>query len=207
MRSSVFVRSYAPVDFDRNEIFRYAGVKQADSSMTELLEQCLDECRDCFSYNVCYTELPVETDGELTQFGGVATRSKALRTALDGCEGVVVFAATVGIGIDRLIKKYSLTSASRAVMMQAIGAERIESLCDAFCADMGAELSKRGLELRPRFSAGYGDFPLECQRDIFALLDDGRRIGVCLNESLLMSPTKSVTAVIGVRRIKNERMD
>ena len=200
MHSSVFVRSYAPTDFDRAEIFRYAGVKQADSSMTELLEQCLNECKDRFSYNVCYTELPVSFDGELTQFGGVKTPSQSLKMALDGCERVIVFAATVGIGIDRLIKKYSIASSSKAVMFQAIGAERIESLCDAFCSDLKAEFSAKSFLLKPRFSAGYGDFPLECQREIFALLDDGRRIGLCLNDSLLMSPTKSVTAIIGLRR-------
>ena len=200
MRSAVLVRSYCVSDFNRAEIFRYAGVKGADSSMTELLEQCIDECKDCFSYNVCYTELPVEFSGELIKFGGVETSSKSLGLALEGCERVVVFAATVGIEIDRLIKKYSITSPSRAVMLQAIGAERIESLCDAFCADLSAEFSVKGFSLRPRFSAGYGDFPLECQRDIFALLNDGRQIGLCLNDSFLMSPTKSVTAVIGLRR-------
>lgn len=201
MRSTVFVRSLAPADFDRDEIFRYAGVKQADSALDELLEQCLDECRDCFSYNVCYTELPVSFNGELTQFGGVSTASRSLRLALDGCKAVIVFAATVGIGIDRLIKKYSVASASRAVMLQAIGAERIESLCDEFCRQLSDEFAQRGIALRPRFSAGYGDFPLECQRQIFAMLDDGRRIGLCLNDSLLMSPTKSVTAIIGLKEV------
>lgn len=200
MHNSVFVRSYSPTEFNRAEIFRYAGVKEADGSMTELLEQCLDECKDCFSYNVCYTELPVDISGELTQFGGIKTASKSLGAALDGCERVIVFAATVGIGIDRLIKKYSITSSSRAVMLQAIGAERIESLCDCFCDELKAEFAEKGFSLRPRFSAGYGDFSLEYQKDIFALLDNGRRIGVCLNSGLLMSPTKSVTAVIGIKR-------
>lgn len=201
MRSSVFVRSYAPADFNRAEIFRYAGVKKADSSMTELLEQCLDECKDCFSYNVCYTELPVDFDGELIRFGGIKTLSGSLGAALGGCKRVVVFAATVGIGIDRLIKKYSLSSPSKAVVLQAIGAERIESLCDAFCDDLKSEFSAKGLSLKPRFSAGYGDFSLEYQREIFALLDNGRRIGLCLNDSLLMSPTKSVTAIIGLKEV------
>jgi hypothetical protein len=200
MRSSVFVRSYPPCDFDRAEIFRYAGVKEADNTMTQFLEQCLHECKDCFSYKVCYTELPVECDGEFTRFGGIETYSQSLKRALGGCESVIVFAATVGIGIDRLIKKYSIASSSKAVMFQAIGAERIESLCDAFCDDLKNEFAQKGYELKPRFSAGYGDFPLECQREIFALLDDGRRIGLCLNSGLLMSPTKSVTAVIGIKR-------
>lgn len=200
MRNSVFIKSCNPTDFNRAEIFRYAGVKEADSLMNELLEQCLDECKDCFSYSVCYTELPVSFNGELTCFGGIKTSSKSLRAALNGCEGVVVFAATVGIGIDRLIKKYSLVSSSKAVMLQAIGAERIESLCDCFCDDLRSEFSEKGFSLRPRFSAGYGDFSLEFQKDIFDLLDNGRRIGLCLNSGMLMSPTKSVTAVIGIKR-------
>ena len=80
------------------------------------------------------------------------------------------------------------------MFFQAIGAERIESLCDAFCAEREAE----GLRLRPRFSPGYGDLPLELQRDLFRGLDCSRKIGLTLNESLLMSPSKSVTAIAGI---------
>ena len=54
----------------------------------------------------------------------------------------------------------------------------------------------------PRFSAGYGDFSLEFQRNICDALDCQRKIGITLQESLIMLPTKSVTAIIG---IKNRR--
>ena len=55
-----------------------------------------------------------------------------------------------------------------------------------------------GKRCRPRFSPGYGDFPLECQPGLFRLLGVQRNIGVTLTDSLLMLPTKSVTAVIGL---------
>ena len=80
-------------------------------------------------------------------------------------------------------------------MMQAVGAERVEALCDAFCEQFRRE---NGVGLRPRFSPGYGDLPLAAQRELFALLDCPRKIGLTLNESLLMSPTKSVTAFAGI---------
>ena len=54
------------------------------------------------------------------------------------------------------------------------------------------------MQLRPRFSPGYGDLPLELQKDVFRVLDCPRKIGLSLNESLLMSPSKSVTAIIGI---------
>ena len=55
-----------------------------------------------------------------------------------------------------------------------------------------------GESLVQRYSPGYGDFPLECQPGLFRLLGVQRNIGVTLTDSLLMLPTKSVTAVIGI---------
>ena len=85
-----------------------------------------------------------------------------------------------------------------SVCLQAIGAERIEALCNAFSLEMKNEYAKSGRSLRPRFSAGYGDLPLELQREIFNALGCERRIGLTLNDSLIMSPSKSVTAIIGI---------
>ena len=49
-----------------------------------------------------------------------------------------------------------------------------------------------------RFSPGYGDLPLDVQRPLFAALDVPRKIGVSLTDSLLMAPSKSVSAIIGI---------
>ena len=55
-----------------------------------------------------------------------------------------------------------------------------------------------GIFVTPRFSPGYGDLNINVQRDIFTHLDLSRKIGVTLNESLIISPSKSVTAIIGL---------
>ena len=147
---------------------------------------------------MCWCEVSLRREPEGVDLGFTRTDSKALSRCLAGCGGAVVFAATVGMGLDRLIHRAQATSPARALMLQALGAERIEALCDAFCRDLAAQAAERGLAARPRFSPGYGDWPLEAQRDIFRLLDCPRRIGLTLNNSLLMSPTKSVTAVVGL---------
>jgi len=54
--------------------------------------------------------------------------------------------------------------------------------------------------LTSRFSPGYRDLPLTLQREIFTLLEPSRRIGLSLNASLLMSPSKSVTAIVGITK-------
>ena len=55
-----------------------------------------------------------------------------------------------------------------------------------------------------RYSPGYGDLPLETQTAVFKALDCERTIGVTLTESLLMRPSKSVTAVIGMKEREAE---
>ncbi len=186
---------------NEREALRYAGVKEAAPEVTALLHECMALCQDQLSPRVCYAVYSVNREGELLDLGFAQTDSAALRRNLAGCNEIVLFAATIGLEMDRLIARYARVSPARSVMLQAIGTERIESLCDAF-EEM---LIGRGHELRPRFSPGYGDLPLEMQREVFAALDCPKHIGVSLNESLLMSPGKSVTAIIGLSQEKGER--
>lgn len=181
---TVFTLSCDAPAVDRSEILRYAGVNGSSLEAEALLDRCLKEMNG-ISYKVCYCELPVSE---------LEISSEALNTALSGCDRAVVFAATVGIEPDRLIARYSAFSPSTALMMQAVGAERVESLCNAFC-----RYAADGRSVKPRISPGYGDLPIEAQKYIFALLDCPKRIGVSLTDSLLMTPTKSVTAIFGVK--------
>ena len=174
------------------------GCPSPTPEVLALVERCLSEIHGKLSYKVCYGRFEKEAfcepcDGESLPFG-----SRTLSRNLRDCDSFVLFAATVGIGMDRLISRYGKLSPVKALCFQAIGAERIESLCSAFNADVRREGKRKGLRTRPRYSPGYGDFPLETQRVIFDLLDCSRKIGLSLNDSLLMSPSKSVTAVIGL---------
>lgn len=194
----VFVKNYPTPELNRREMLRYAGVKNEQLQINNLLSECLHEVEDKFTYKVCYIKLDLSFHDGLIDFGSFSTVSKSLEKNLHGCKSAILFAATIGQKIDRLIAKYSNISPSKALMLQAIGAERIEALCDLFNRELATEHSALGEKTRPRFSPGYGDLPLEVQRDVFAVLDCPRRIGLTLNENLLMSPSKSVTAIIGI---------
>lgn len=184
--STVFIKTYKEPDYNISEILRYAASKPT-KEIDELLNECIKELEGKLSYRVCYTELTHEGHFE-------SIKSNLLEKYLVGCEKYILFAATIGIEIDRLISKYSRISPAKAHMFQAIGAERTEALCDMFCGDM----KEQYLHTKPRVSPGYGDMPLEMQREVFEILDCPRKIGVSLGDSLLMSPSKSVTAFIGV---------
>ena len=211
---SVFVKTYPAPPFNRKEILRYMGYRnnETDRMITQLLDDCITEISPRLIYKVCFRTFPLsfssheadqelQTDGQAGSFLDLTfmqTGSKDLAKNLAGCHELVAFAATVGIAVDRLITKYGVVSPSRALCMQAIGAERIESLCDCFNQEIDEKYRQENCFTRPRFSPGYGDFALEAQREIFKVLDCSRKIGLSLNESLLMSPSKSVTAFIGI---------
>lgn len=186
--------------YDEREILRYAGVRSGPADQLPLAE-CLSLADGLGSGRVVWQLLPIVYTPDSIAFGTVRTESRALRTALDGCSHAVLFAATLGIGFDQLIARYRTVSPSRALLLHAIGAERIERVCDRFTDQLK---TGEGLRLRPRFSPGYGDWPLEAQKEIFSLLDCGRKIGLTLNASLIMSPSKSVTAVAGIERQEDE---
>ena len=182
---------------DEREIRRYAG---CPTGADDVLRDCIGELCDKLTYRVCYAEFDARQADGVLDLGFAKTESKDLEKVLAGCDRVLLFASTVGLAPDRLIKKYSRLSPTKTLFMQAIGSERVEALCDAFCAAKSAEYGADGYWLTPRFSAGYGDLPLSLQHDIFAALDVTRNLGIILNDSLLMMPSKSVTAIAGIRR-------
>lgn len=195
MNSVIICKTYADLPFCEKEILRYAGCKKADNTTLSLLNECIDEIGNKPVFKVCYGKFKVTVNEDICDFGEFKLQSKNLAQNLNGCKNAVVFAATVGIEIDRLILKYGKLSPSKALFIQAIGAERIETLCDAFCNDIKKEYN---MGLKPRFSPGYGDLSLESQREIFAILNCEKHIGLTLTDGLIMSPTKSVTAIVGI---------
>ena len=194
----ITVKKYDEPQINIKEILRYMGCKEATDDMLALIDDCLKEIQGKLTYKVCYDHFDINIDSDKVDLAFVTCQSKDLSTNLEGCSKIIVFGATIGIEIDRLIAKYSRLSPSKALCFQAIGAERIESLCNIFNDEVTKSKLEAGLHTRPRFSPGYGDLSLDIQKDIFAVLDCPRKIGLSLNESLLMSPSKSVTAIIGI---------
>lgn len=194
MSIPVCVREYSEPKISEREIFRYMGASWADEKTKALVKEALADIRDMLSYRVCYCELSVDVTGDVCDFGVFKAHSQKLSKNLLGCGRAVLFAATVGYEIDRKILKYSRISPSLSLAYQAIGSERVEALCDTFQSEIAEHVGS----VRPRFSAGYGDLSLELQREIFRTLEPQRHLGIFLNESLLMSPSKSVTAFMGI---------
>ncbi len=191
------------MEVDRREILRYLGYgrEKEEVPVAALIDSCVEELSAAVDPKHLSREyqlriLPDGTiDGSCFQ-----VKSRSLSRNLKDCSQVILFGATLGIGADLLIQKYNKLQMSRAVVMQAAAAAMIEGYCDGVCSQMRQIYEGEGLYLRPRFSPGYGDFPLKCQSELLDALEAGKRMGIKLTDSYLMMPSKSVTAVIGVSK-------
>ena len=191
------------MEVNRREIYRYMGYGSAgpDERVRELTESCLLELMEAASPRSCSRRFPLRIwpDGTL-DFSCFTVKSGQLQKNLEGCEEAVLFAATLGTGVDFLLRRCSHVSMSRAVVLQAASSALREAYCNQENERLKEEARARGFYLRPRFSPGYGDFPLEAQKGLFRALQAEKQIGVTLTDRLLMAPSKSVTAVIGAGR-------
>lgn len=210
---------------DRKEIARYLGYHgvQPDEAVQQEIEYCVRRLQEDVTPRFVYQKFPLsisagdpdrakQGDGKeeipIIRASSLEIHSRNLARNLQGCTFLYLMAATLGPAPDRLVKRASITGMSRAVIYQAAAAAMIETWCDLICQRISGEAQREGLYCRTRFSPGYGDVPLQLQRDFANILHMDREIGVGLTDTLLMTPSKSVTAFIGAsphRQASQER--
>ena len=188
------------------EVYRYLGygADTPDDDISSLVKDVLDNLTNLVKPKYIYKIYSCSTSesGVFLESpkGKLVFDSRNLAANLAQCSKVVLLAATLGIEADKLLQKYEILNMTKAAIIQACGAACIEAYCDILQERICETCSADGnlFYLKPRFSPGYGDLPLQYQKTIFDELECTKRIGLTLTDSLLMYPTKSVTAFIGL---------
>ena len=192
------------MEVNRKEVERYLGYRgltTIDEKMQSVIEDCIREMEEAMTPRCIYKTFPIEWNGESCEFAGIRVELGNLTRNLKGCKEIVMLAVTIGPGADRLVKRSEIRDMLKAYTYQAVGAAAVEAWCDEVNERIKQEAADKELYARPRFSPGYGDFPLEVQKDFERILEMPKTIGVTLSDSLLMTPTKSITAVVGLTEI------
>jgi len=186
-------------DVSRKTIAKYLGYrgKPLDGPTSALIETALMELAPIAPRHVM-CRLPLFIIDNKVIIESFQVESQSLSGHLAGCKEAVLLAATLGVQADQLIARASIARMSKAVVLQACAAAKLEGYLNAIGHDLAREVEAEGLFLTPRFSPGYGDLPLTCQTEVLTLLEAGKRIGLGMTEEYLLTPIKSVTAIIGL---------
>ncbi len=169
-----------------------ARLKMPQECELSILEKCISEVRGAASPKASAAEVEISVSGDEVKIGGIEVRSRHLAKNLEGCTRATVMAVTLGVGVDMLLRRKSVTSPSEHFVCDGVASALAEA-----AADMAEEFFMGECTHRPRFSPGYGDLSLDIQRDVLSVCDAEKLLGIKLTETLLMIPTKSITAIIG----------
>ena len=148
------------------------------------IEKVIREVADC-KYDFRETSVKVKESNVIFDF--CELQSKDLSRNLKDCKSAFVVAVTLGLDVDRLLRRESVKSATDLLFADAVASALVEALCDKV-----QELLPT--DTKSRFSPGYGDLPLSLQKPILNFL---KTDGITLTETNLMIPTKTVTFIAG----------
>lgn len=129
---------------------------------------------------------------------GAALPGEDVKGLLKDAEEILFFCGTLGEESARWIRRRFLMDPAEGLIADACASALLEGALDEWERERTKAFRARGRFLTDRFSPGYGDLPLGVQREICALLETDRRLGVTLTESLMLLPEKTVTALMGV---------
>lgn len=179
---------------DQNEVaLRLEASRSYTNALIDKCASLLYEKADCRYVAV---RVGVAIAGDTVTFGGIKAHSASLAKNLRGCRECFVMAVTLGSSVDYLLKRLAVTSLSEHYITDALASALAES-----AADTAEKIITDGRMTVPRFSAGYGDLSIETQPEILELLMANKYLGIALSRSYLMTPQKSITAMIGIKSV------
>lgn len=184
----------------RAEMLRYArcgdgvGVEKEAEQAQRLVDDLIRPAAAAVVFDI-------KRDGEKLFVADTELEGKSIKKLLAPCNKCVVMAITVGFEVDMKIAALGSSSPALSLLADAAASSAVEDACDACCESIESEL---GVKLTPRFSPGYGDLPMNIQPALLTLTNARRDLGLTVGAGCMLSPIKSVTAIAGIKEVKND---
>lgn len=164
------------------QIYKYLGYKNFECNDCDgIIRECLIELETSCSFRAIhkiYSQFP--------EF----LKNEPYASFLDGCYSVIISVTTLGHEVDRTVKMLSRTDMNKAVVFDCCASAYLESRADSYEQGLADERTYR-------FCPGYGGSSVTDLKYVFNLVKP-EKIGVTLNESCFMLPSKSMAGIIGV---------
>lgn len=173
--------------------------KKINPGIQSLYEEVIEQGLQLLEPKLLYEQFPIvkmeEAAVELE--GGYRFESRHLRQFIDGATSLLIMCRTIGPKLEARIKEWQETDLMKGFVLDTVGSVATSNLGRLSLQYVETELKKEGLETSVGMAPGQLDWKLSAQEIVFELLKP-EQIGVTLNQSFIMTPIKSSTAVVGV---------
>ncbi|MBQ7848864.1 MAG: methionine synthase [Clostridia bacterium] len=179
-----------------DEALRYLGVRgMADETLRSQLTVLANEFSSLITPRHIWRIFPLRRASNGILSGNILLTGSSAAKMLAECGSCAVMVCTLGTAFDAWLQRMQARDMARAVMLDALGSALIESACDKVETEIAGRFPKH--YLTDRFSPGYGDLPLALQPELLSAAE-AQRIGVGVTDTCMLTPQKSVTALVGI---------
>lgn len=199
------------IEINQGEVLRYLQYKNQDidNSLSEKIKKCINQTKEIINprfifrkYKIKKLKFSNEKNEVYFEGANLTLKSNDIYNLLLDCDECILMSATLGLEIEREIRKLTYTDLTKGIIIDACATTAIEEVCDIVQDNIAKNLLKEDKYITYRYSPGYGDLPIEKNLDINNLLNSQKEIGLTVTNSGIMIPRKSVVALIGVSRRK-----
>ena len=198
---------------NREEVLRYLGYNGQEISdhINKIIDICREETINKSNPKYIYSYFNIELlNNEIHVCNtNLILRGNDIKEQLKECKQIAIMVVTLGLEIERFININENINLTKAIILDSCATTYVEAICDKVENKIKDEMLEKGFNTNSRYSPGYGDFPLDIQGELLALISSEKRIGVTISRQHLLFPRKSVTAIIGIgnKEVKSKERD
>ncbi len=205
MIDSVIILEKILFDPPADKIYSRLGFRKSTTTLSaanrQETDRHIDEAASLIHLQGAFARLPIiQNDGQGVRLGdALYFPSEKLAQFLHDCREAVLMGATAGAEVLAAIREKTLEGdMTAAVVYDATASEMTDAALEWITDYLGRQIRRENRQmLRRRFSAGYADFALQHQKEIYEAIQLNK-IGVSLTSGFMLKPEKSVTAVGGI---------
>ncbi len=174
------------------------GKNKPDDEIQEIIDNCEKELLNSITPAYYYSIFNInhEPNKVTLENCDLSLIGEDISNHLKDCDKAILFCATLSHGPDKLIRINQVRDMTKSIIIDALASAAIEQICDL----IQEEIKERFPSLYQtwRFSPGYGDLPLDIQKEFINVLSATKRAGISSTNTNMLIPSKSVTAIIGL---------
>jgi hypothetical protein len=202
MSQEVSVLTDLPLEIDSDEVLRFQGYKRGldvpGPEVLALFEEALalGRCLIAPRAVIRWTAL-ARQGGDRLEADGVTLTIPDIARHWGPVRHLAAALVTIGDSLERRVGElWDARELPLAAMLDSVGSGAVESLAEYVNDLLCQEGIARGWKVTNRISPGYGAWNVADQAMLFRLCP-GAPIGVQLNEACFMTPTKSISLLVG----------
>lgn len=195
---------------DRREIYTLLGYPNGKNPPTKVFTTLTELCGravQLFQPMYQYTVLPIQTidhrSHTVTLEGNQVFHGEGIAEALRYSSYAAIFLVTLGHPVVEEIERLNRVDVSRGFFLDVLSSVAVENLAEQVHLEIARLLLDDGWFVGHRYSPGFCDWELTQQRVLFSLLNSSL-LSVQLTDHCMMIPRKSVSAIVGLGRKREE---